>query len=119
MPVRLKNLARKRPTVVKHATEDLTNGLELKNDPIEVRTKMQTPDAGEGFYDSQPEADSTYESVFHDLLRTFFTPAPRLAALMDTKKRDHGLVPGQHASAHLRAMCGNRKWGRTHMKRSS
>jgi hypothetical protein len=113
VPVWLKNLRSIRATTAK-VTTDLINDLERRDDLIEIRTTIQTPDAGKSFYESQPEADSTYESVFHDLFRAFFTPAPRLAALMDTTMRDHGLVPGQYASAHLRAMLGNRKWRDPH-----
>jgi hypothetical protein len=82
-------------------TERLTNETVLF-------TKIQVPTAGQDYYDLQSDAHSTYQTVYHSLFRTFFTPAPRLEALISSKMEDHNLVPGQYASAHLRAMYGNR-----------
>ena len=93
-----------------HATPDTARMVELKHDESVLFTKIQAPTAGQDYYDAHPEADSTYESVFHQLFRKFFTPSPRLEALIKTKMREHNLAPAQYASAHLRAMYGNRKY---------
>jgi hypothetical protein len=82
-------------------TERLTNETVLF-------TKIQVPTAGQDYYDSQSDSLSTYQTVYHSLFRTFFTPAPRLQALISSKMKDNNLVPGQYSSAHLRAMYGNR-----------
>ena len=92
------------------ATPDTARLVELNVDDRVLFTRIQAPTAGQDYYDAHPEAYSTYESVFHHLFKNFFTPSPRLAALIDTKMKEHDLAPAQYASAHLRAMYGNRKW---------
>jgi len=89
--------------------------------------RIQTPMAGEDiFFDEQiihaanassnngtgttpRTVASSYRDIFHHLWRRFFAPAPRLAASIDSKMKQHGLVPGRYTSVHLRAMYGNRK----------
>ena len=89
---------------------DVENRLKSRpNEPI-VLLKIQTPSAGEDFYGEHPFAKSTYQDVFHGLFRHFFTPAPRLASLIDSKMKEHNLVPGEYAATHLRSMYGNREW---------
>ena len=52
---------------------------------------------------------SSYQDVFHHLFRRFFTPAPRLAALLNSKMEQHNLVPNEYTAVHLRALYGDRK----------
>jgi hypothetical protein len=86
--------------------------LRLKERPDEpvIWFKIQTPSAGEQFYGNHPYSQSTYTDVFHALFRAFFTPVPRLAALIDSKMMEQNLVPGEYTSAHFRVMYGNRQW---------
>ncbi len=93
--------------------------------------KIQSPDAGEEHYveeqilhakkssgsnfsndtlASSPSSiiGTTYQDVFHQLFRRFFTPSPRLAELLNSKMRQHTLVPGEYTAVHLRALYGNR-----------
>jgi hypothetical protein len=74
-----------------------------------VFIQIQSPTGGELYYRDQPESDSTYPHVFHEIFRRFFQPVPRIAQLMDAKMNDYKLIPGQYAAVHLRAMYGNRQ----------
>ena len=51
---------------------------------------------------------STYQDVFHQLFRRFFTPSPRLTEVLNSKIEQHELVPGEYTAVHLRALYGNR-----------
>jgi hypothetical protein len=70
--------------------------------------KIQSPTAGEDLYGEQPDSESTYPGVFHELFRRLFVPVPRLAGLIQSTMQKHGLVAGRYSSAHLRAMYGKR-----------
>jgi len=87
---------------------------------------IQTADAGEKMYHDEqmlhanqsfiknshsdsPITGSSYEDVYHRLFRIFFTPAPRLAGLLNSKLEQYNLVPGEYTAVHLRAMYGNRQ----------
>ena len=93
-----------------HGIVDTDVRLQKSPDDVVMRVTVQTPSSGEYFYGEHPFAKSTYQEVFHSLFRTFFTPAPRLASLIDSKMKEHNLVPGEYSATHLRAMYGNRKW---------
>ena len=58
---------------------------------------------------NSPVVGSSYQDVSHHLFRRFFTPAPRLAALLSSKMEQHNLVPNEYTAVHLRALYGDRK----------
>ena len=93
-----------------YSIADIDHRLKVHRDVHVFKVMLQTPSAGETYYGEQPDSQSTYIDVFHDLFRSFFAPSPRLAALIDSKMKEHNLVPGDYAAAHLRAMYGNRIW---------
>lgn len=74
-----------------------------------ILMKIQSPEGGELYYKDQADSQSTYQDVFHEIFRRFFTPVPRMARVIESEMADHNLVPGQYAAVHLRAMYGNRK----------
>ena len=96
---------------VTYQTDDLMNYLNgYGKSRVVVKTRIQSPSAGEGLYAEQLGGTSTYQTVYHELFRAFFRPSPRLQSKIQSQMNRFGLVPGQYASAHLRAMYGNREW---------
>lgn len=93
-----------------YGCEDLDRKSYIKSSASVFRLKLQTADAGESLYASQPDSFSTYADVFHGLFRAFFTPVPRLQATIDQKMKEHHLVPGEYAAVHLRNKYGRRAW---------
>ena len=93
-----------------YGIEDADNKLKNRRRDLVRRLSLQIPDGGEDFYAQHKRSHSTYPQVFHELFRTFFTPVPRLQTLIDSKMKEHNLIPGEYAATHLRAMYGNRKW---------
>ncbi|VEU42316.1 unnamed protein product [Pseudo-nitzschia multistriata] len=91
---------------------------ETKTNKTLVTYQIQKSDAGEKiFFEEQQlyaknctgaNAGSSYRSVFRHLWRRLFRPNPRLEDLLESKRKEHGLVSGQYAAVHLRAMYGNR-----------
>eukprot|EP00934_Nitzschia_sp_Nitz4_P002740 Nitzschia sp. Nitz4//scaffold113_size70149//2348//5307//NITZ4_005938-RA/size70149-augustus-gene-0.123-mRNA-1//-1//CDS//3329533305//2730//frame0 len=78
---------------------------EVASSSIGVRTKYQSFDGGQGWYDSMLEANETsFNEVFHDVWRVFFTPSPPVAKIIKEEMVRKGLAPGEYASAHLRAL---------------
>ena len=110
VPDWLKTHIRKNSKFVLHNIPETESGLKNKPENPIVHLKIQSPSAGEEFYGEHPFAKSTYQDVFHGLFRAFFTPVSRLVSLIDSKMKEHNLVPGEYAATHLRAMYGNRKW---------
>ena len=91
-------------------SDDLVRLIENGEAMPVVKARIQSPSAGEDYYTEQTGGNSTYQTVYHSLFRTFFTPSSRLAEKIHDLMDKHGLVPGEYASAHLRAMYGNRVW---------
>jgi hypothetical protein len=74
-----------------------------------VFIQIQSPDGGESYYLEQPDSDSTYHYVFHEIFRRLFEPVPRVAWLIDSKMSSQNITKGEYAAVHLRAMYGNRQ----------
>ncbi len=70
-----------------------------------VRAKYQSFDGGQGWYDDQLKGNETaFNEVFHDVWKVFFTPSPPVAKKIKNEMNRKGLVPGEYAAAHLRAL---------------
>lgn len=91
-----------------HTIAGLKQSLDRKSSMIQITSRLQTPAAGEDYW--MEAFNTTYASFYHDLFRSFFIPSPRLQEKIDAQMVSHGLVPGEYAAVHLRAMYGNRKW---------
>ena len=78
---------------------------------IVVRVKFQSHTHGQETYDrlqleEEKEEEFTYQQVYHDLFRVFFTPVPTIASLIEKQMKELNLVPGTFNSVHLRALYG-------------
>jgi hypothetical protein len=109
-PQWLKPLLKKLGGDLSHGVEDADKKVREQSDDPVIKLRIQTPSAGEAWYAQQLDSHSTYADVFHGLFRAFFTPVPRLAAVIEQHMKEHHLVPGEYSATHLRAMYGNRKW---------
>jgi hypothetical protein len=70
-----------------------------------VRAKYQSFDRGSGWYDGNlKEGETASNDLFHEVWRIFFTPAPPVAIRIKEFMDSHGLVPGNYASARIRAL---------------
>lgn len=83
------------------------------------RTRLQSATGGAEYYNEElatvanttglvvnTEKEATFEEVYHDVWRVFFTPSPTVRASVDSYMEQWNLVPGQYAAAHLRALYG-------------
>jgi hypothetical protein len=76
-----------------------------ESDAQVVRTKYQSYDGGQGWYNEDLKANETaFNEVFHDVWRVFFTPSPPIAKRIKAEMQRKGLAPGEYVSAHLRAL---------------
>jgi hypothetical protein len=76
-----------------------------KGDRPLIRTRHQSVTGAAEAYDPQLEpGESTFNNVYHDVWRIFFTPSEPVKVIMEQELQ--GLVPGQFAAAHLRALYG-------------
>ena len=72
-----------------------------------VKTKVQSSDHGAKYYNNQTEADSaTFDEVQRDIFQVFFEPSRAVARQLDANMKELGLIPGQYAAAHFRALYG-------------
>jgi hypothetical protein len=70
-----------------------------------VRTKYQSYDGGQNWYNEQLNADEIrFNELYHDVWQLFFTPSPPVAKRIKAEMDMKGLVPGEYASAHVRAL---------------
>ena len=69
--------------------------------------KLQTFDGGSVYFNEQFN-DTSYEMVYHDLFRLFFTPSPGVAKIIQEEMTTVGLIAGEYATAHYRAFYGTR-----------
>lgn len=79
-----------------------------KNIPL-LRARLQTFDGGSIYFDEQfNNTGISYETIYHDLFRILFQPAPPVQQLIDEQLTSVGLTPGEYATAHYRAFYGKR-----------
>ena len=74
-----------------------------------MTTRDQTHNHGKSVYDQYHERNgerSRFETVFHDAWRMVLTPAPPVARKIEYWMQELGLVPGQYAATHVRALYG-------------
>lgn len=72
-----------------------------------IRTRAQSTSGGAEYYDEELSLDeSSFAEVYHDVWRIFFTPSKPVRKLIEGEMVQMGLVPGQYAAAHLRALYG-------------
>jgi len=83
--------------------EDVREAVVSQN--ISVRTKYQSYDGGEGWYNEHLIGNElSFNELFHDVWNVFFTPSPPVARVIKQEMVRSGLVPGKYASAHIRAL---------------
>jgi hypothetical protein len=74
-------------------------------DDVIVKAKFQSNDHGADYYNDQTVADSaTVDEVQHDIFQVLFEPSRAVARQIDWNMKAFGLVPGEYAAAHLRAL---------------
>jgi hypothetical protein len=70
--------------------------------------KLQTFDGGSIYFNEQVN-DTSYEEIYHDLFRMFFTPSLGVSKIIQEEMSFVGLVAGNYATAHYRVFYGPRK----------
>ena len=74
-----------------------------------IRARLQTFDGGSVYFNEQlNHTNVTYESIYHDLFRILFQPAPPVQDILTKELQSVGLTPGEYATAHYRAFYGAR-----------
>ena len=88
--------------------QDSILAMAARSDVAVLQVKFQSHDHGAVYYDSHRESvdEPDFAALFHRVWRIFFTPAPALAARIQTTLRAGGLVPGRYGAAHVRALYG-------------
>ncbi|KAL3936645.1 MAG: hypothetical protein SGBAC_008076 [Bacillariaceae sp.] len=77
--------------------------IQSKHQSVSVR--YQSYDAGQGWYDSEKNsAEATFNELYHDIWKVFFTPARPIAKAIKMFMNSNGLVPGRYSSAHVRVL---------------
>jgi hypothetical protein len=72
-----------------------------------VRTRVQSVTGLSEKYDpDRGSGEETFDTVYHDVWRIFFTPSAPIRALVQEEMDRMALVPGHYAAAHLRALYG-------------
>ena len=74
-----------------------------------IRTRYQSYNGGSGWYNNQTMLDHEqneiqFNDVYHHIWNIFFRPSVPVAQRIEDQFRKLKLVPGQYASAHLRAL---------------
>jgi hypothetical protein len=72
-----------------------------------LRTKYQSHTYGTEYYNNNIESGSvTFEEGYHHIFNALFKPSPLLAQELESSMKSLGLVPGEYAAAHFRALYG-------------
>jgi hypothetical protein len=116
---------RQKNTMVQVAGDlsELMHVLQMSADkaPLLVRAKTQSHDHGANDYNSlvflktakhldiDLSIQPTFQQVFHDLWRVFFTPAPPIASKIEEHMTNLHLSPDSYIAMHLRLLYGNTK----------
>lgn len=75
-----------------------------KTNPL-VQTRLQSATGFSDYYNEElAPGEATFEDVFHDVWRMFFTPSIPVRNQIETEMKRMALVPGEYAAAHLRAL---------------
>ena len=72
------------------------------------QTRLQSVTGFAELYNQQQEEEEepTFEDVYHDVWRIFFTPSKPVRDIIERNIRVMNIRPGQYTSAHLRALYG-------------
>jgi hypothetical protein len=71
-----------------------------------LRSRFQSVTGGEEQYNNYLQNETDFRQIYHDVWRVFFTPSLPIRSLIQAEIDRMGLVPGEYASAHLRALYG-------------
>jgi hypothetical protein len=71
-----------------------------------MTVRFQSHSAGAEYFDENRPYGPTFDEVYHELWRMVFTPVPLIQKIIEDKMEETGLVPGQYAAAHVRALYG-------------
>jgi hypothetical protein len=68
-----------------------------------VRSRLQAWDGGRVYFEEQAPP-TMYDSIYHDVWRILFNPAPPIATILHDEMDGAGIAPGEYAVAHYRAL---------------
>lgn len=78
----------------------------LKNETV-ITTRLQSHDHGAEYYNTHrriPHKEPMLRDVYQQIWSMIFTPTPHIAALIKDELKSLGLIPGEYAAAHVRAL---------------
>ena len=74
------------------------------------RSRVQSVTGGAEMYNEElGPGEPSFEQVYHDVWRIFFTPSLPVRATIETYMKMWDFYPGEYAAAHLRALYGRTK----------
>jgi len=77
----------------------------MKESTSVSRVVMQDYNAGRYWYNEQIlPGEASFETVFHEIWKTFFTPSPAVRERVETTMANAGLVPHNYTAAHCRVL---------------
>lgn len=71
-----------------------------------MTVRFQSHSAGAEYFDANRPYGPTFAEVYHELWRMVFTPVPPIQRIIEDKMEEQGLIPGNYAAAHVRALYG-------------
>ena len=72
-----------------------------------LRSRTQSVDGHSEVYNNELQpGEASFEDIYHDVWRIFFTPNKTVAALIEKEIDRMGLVPGEYVASHMRALYG-------------
>ena len=70
-----------------------------------IRSRYQSYNGGSKWYNENLYPGETeFDQLYHDVWKIFFTPSPPVATRIQGELEHLGLIPGNYASAHIRAL---------------
>ena len=70
-----------------------------------VRSRYQSFNGGSEWYNENLyPGEVDFDHLYHDVWKIFFTPSPPVATRIQRELENLGLMPGEYASAHVRAL---------------
>jgi hypothetical protein len=79
------------------------------NDATAITTKLQSYNGGSLFYNQNVEGPR-FETIFHDMWRTMFTPTMPIQNVIQQHLERFNLTPGEYVAAHVRGRYGKIVW---------
>ncbi|KAL3908455.1 MAG: hypothetical protein SGILL_008472 [Bacillariaceae sp.] len=98
----------KQPLLVRAKTQSHDHGAKNYNDFafLKAAQSSNSPHSNPHITNADLSHQPTFQQVFHDLWRVFYTPAPAIASKIEQQMSNLHLSPGSYIAMHLRLLYG-------------